>query len=335
MNIRKYFVFNIQSDDYLEPFLISAVATMLLTRFYLNVTNFPQISAGQLHIAHLLFGGVFMFIGIVLFAAFLNQPAHRAGAVLGGVGFGFFIDELGKFITADNNYFYEPTISIIYMVFILMFFGFKFLDKQHRLTSKEYLLNALEITQNLALYERDKHQKRTAINLLKKAGPSEPFVKDLMLMLEKYLPESGNEKDIIDNTVDEVSTIYHKFVSHKYFTTVAVIVFVLASLFGLYRIITIVAPYLANPNQKPTFSQLAELISTALSTALVIMGCARILKNRLEAYELFKMSLLVSIFLTQVFTFYRDQLAAITILAVNIFFYAIIQYMIKKELKEE
>lgn len=335
MNLRKYFVFNIQSDDYLEPFLISAVATMLLTRFYLNLTDFPQISAGQLHIAHLLFGGIFMLLGIVLFAAFLNQPAHRAGAVLGGVGFGFFIDELGKFITSDNNYFYEPTISIIYVVFILMFFGFKFLDKQHRLTSKEYLLNALEITQNLALYERDKHQKRTAINLLKKANEKEPFAKQLIEMLEKYQPGRGPEKDFIDDAVDEVSSLYNRLVSHKYFTTVTVIVFVMASAYGFYKITEIVATYLANPSNTPAFSQIAELISTALSIALVIMGCARILKNRLQAYELFKYALLVSIFITQVFTFYHDQLSAISILAVNIFFYAIIQYMIKKEQKEE
>lgn len=276
-----------------------------------------------------------MLIGIVLFAAFLNQPAHRVGAVLGGVGFGFFIDELGKFITSDNNYFYQPTISIIYIVFILMFFGFKFLDKQHRLTSKEYLLNALEITQNLALYQRNKHQKRTAINLLKKADPSEPFAKDLIEILEKYQPEQGNDKDIIDDTVDEVSSLYQKFVHHKYFTTVAVIVFILASLYGLLKIVEILTPYLANPNQTPAFSQLAELISTTLSTVFVVMGCARIFKNRLQAYELFKYALLVSIFITQVFTFYRDQLSAITILVINIFFYAVIQYMIKKELKED
>jgi len=276
-----------------------------------------------------------MLAGIVLFSAFLNQPAHRTASVLGGIGFGFFIDELGKFITSDNNYFYEPTISIIYVVFILMFFGFKFLDKQHRLTSKEYLLNALEITQNLALYERDKRQKRTAINLLKRADPKEPFADELIAMLEKYQPEEGNEKDIIDNTVDEVSTLYHKFVSHKYFIRVAILVFVLASLFGLFRIVGIISAFLVNPSQVPTFSQVAELLSTTLSTAFVILGCARILKNRLQAYELFKYALLISIFITQVFTFYRDQFSAITILAVNIFFYAVIQYMIKKERKEE
>jgi len=32
-----------------------------------------------------------------------------------------FIDELGKFITSDNNYFFQPTISLIYIVFIIIF----------------------------------------------------------------------------------------------------------------------------------------------------------------------------------------------------------------------
>ncbi len=335
MNLRKYFVFNIQSEEYLDPFLISAVATMLLTRFYLSLTDFPQIGAGELHIAHLLFGGFFMLVGIVFFATFLNQPAYRAGAILGGIGFGFFIDELGKFITSDNNYFYEPTISLIYIVFILIFFGFKFLDKEHKLNSKEFLLNAMEIMQNLALYEHDRRQRRTAIRLLSRADSNELFTRDLIAMLQKFEPDGISNKDIIDKTVDKIADIYKKIVHNKYFTTIVLVIYVLVSIYGLFRITQLLIPYFQNLDQHPTLSQLAELFSTALSTVLVIMGCARIFKSKLQAYELFKYALLISIFITQVFAFYRDQLSAITILIVNIFFYAVIQYMIKKELKED
>jgi hypothetical protein len=35
-----------------------AVVAVLLTRLYLNLTGFPHIGAGGLHIAHLLWGGL-------------------------------------------------------------------------------------------------------------------------------------------------------------------------------------------------------------------------------------------------------------------------------------
>lgn len=44
---------------------------------------------------------------------------QRLCALIGGIGFGLFIDELGKFITRDNNYFFQPTIGLIYAVFAI------------------------------------------------------------------------------------------------------------------------------------------------------------------------------------------------------------------------
>jgi hypothetical protein len=48
------------------------------------------------------------------------KPIKIITAVVAGSGFGFFIDELGKFITQDNNYFFKPAASLIIIIFILI-----------------------------------------------------------------------------------------------------------------------------------------------------------------------------------------------------------------------
>jgi hypothetical protein len=40
-------------------------------------------------------------------------------ALLSGVGLGLFIDEVGKFITSNNNYFFPLAAPIIYLAFLL------------------------------------------------------------------------------------------------------------------------------------------------------------------------------------------------------------------------
>ena len=40
-----------------EAFIIIAIATILITRLYLQLTGYPQVGGGDLHIAHALYGG--------------------------------------------------------------------------------------------------------------------------------------------------------------------------------------------------------------------------------------------------------------------------------------
>jgi hypothetical protein len=77
----------------LEWFLLSAVTMILIIRTQLWLTHYPQLGGNGLHIAHLLWGGLFMVISIWFGLIYLNRWSRAVLAILGGIGFGFFIDE--------------------------------------------------------------------------------------------------------------------------------------------------------------------------------------------------------------------------------------------------
>lgn len=103
--------------DRIDGFVLAGVITVLVTRGFLFVTGFPQIGGDSLHIAHVLWGGLFLSVAFLLLL--LSDNANKVfAAVLGGIGFGLFIDEVGKFITQDNDYFYKPAFGIMYLTFL-------------------------------------------------------------------------------------------------------------------------------------------------------------------------------------------------------------------------
>src|SRR3989338_5639620 len=106
----KFLLRDIEAEDLLESFLVSAITALLGSRFFLKITGYPTLGGETLHIAHVLFGGAFMLFALIILLAFITKSAKTLAAVLGGIGFGLFMDEIGKFVTHDNNYFFEPSI---------------------------------------------------------------------------------------------------------------------------------------------------------------------------------------------------------------------------------
>ncbi len=96
------------------------MVTVVTVRVLLELTGYPQLGGGRLHIAHLLWGGLLMFAANVVLLMYAPEW-RRLCAVMAGTGFGLFIDEVGKFITADNDYFYKPALSLIYICFVVLF----------------------------------------------------------------------------------------------------------------------------------------------------------------------------------------------------------------------
>src|SRR2546422_3815921 len=167
---RPFFIRNLDAGKLLESFLVSAVAAFLGVRFFLGVTGYPRLGGGGLHIAHMLWGGTLMVAAVLLLLSYLGQRIRRAAAVIAGLGFGLFIDELGKFITSDNNYFYRPAIALIYVVFVLLFLWWRSLERHRVWDEQTYLANALMLLQDAALHDLDPTEKYHLIRWLRQSG---------------------------------------------------------------------------------------------------------------------------------------------------------------------
>jgi hypothetical protein len=106
------------AQQYLLITLLSFAVSVAGTRLLLELTGYPQLG-GELHIAHVLWGGLLLFTAALIMMILANSWAHILGAVLAGLGVGLFIDEVGKFITQTNDYFYPAAAPIIYAFFLL------------------------------------------------------------------------------------------------------------------------------------------------------------------------------------------------------------------------
>ena len=110
--------------DEAERYLLVTIAAFALTvagvRWFLEVTGYPKVGGGGLHVAHMLWGGLLLIVAVVLPLLLVGRRVLMASAIAAGIGVGLFIDEVGKFITEENDYFFAPAAPIIYGSLLLL-----------------------------------------------------------------------------------------------------------------------------------------------------------------------------------------------------------------------
>jgi hypothetical protein len=136
------------SGEYLVFVLVSFALSVSVTRLFLSLSGYPQVGSGELHIAHVLWGGLLLFCATLLPLLLSNRNVYKATAILAGIGSGLFIDEVGKFITQRNDYFYPAAAPIIYIFFMLTLLLLLQVRRQEKTTVRADLSRALETLQD-------------------------------------------------------------------------------------------------------------------------------------------------------------------------------------------
>lgn len=344
--MRRFLIRDRDAGSHVEAFFVSAVAAVLGIRFWLQVTGYPRIEGHGLHIAHMLWGGLLMLAAILVLLSYLDRASVRQAAVLGGLGFGTFLDEVGKFVTQDNDYFYRPAVAIMYVVLVGAFLATRWARGRRRFSREEWLVNALRETENVALHDLDPDERRRALAFLDRSDPANPLVTALRQALRAapLVPEPRPGPAAL--LARRAREAYRRLVGHAWFTRGLVVFFVgqlvvkLAYVAGLFvylraessrsTVLAVLERLFRHP-ERPTFAEWAELGASLLSGVFVLLGVVALRRSRLAALRMFHRSILVTLLLTQVFMFYLEQLSALTGFALNVLILLALGYMIERE----
>lgn len=147
------------AEQHLVLTLVGFAASVILTRLFLEFTGYPQVGNGDLHIAHVLWGGLLLFAASLLPLLFANRWAYKVGALSAGVGVGLFIDEVGKFITQTNDYFHPAAAPIIYTFFLLTVLLYLQVRRPRARNARTELYRALDTFQEVLDRDLSAHER--------------------------------------------------------------------------------------------------------------------------------------------------------------------------------
>jgi len=319
-----------------EIWVVSAVVTILAIRGYLAATGYPQVGGSTLHIAHMLWGGLGMVVGFGMLAIFAHSAWKPIATVVSGAGFGCFIDELGKFITKDNDYFYRPTVAVIYAIFVAIFLVARYFVRKRATTTADHLYLAAQGVQWAAIGKLDAHRRRVALDHLDASGVTSPLAQQLRdILLSAELVEQGSQSRILalrDRMVDR----YWRIIGNHVLERIVIVLFLLKGLTVVVPPVVIVGVEAFGLHERLTFADWGSIGAAAVGGALAAFGAVRLFQGRrVVALRAFATSVLCSLLVGQIFSFAIDQFYAIVNVGIDLIMLGVIQFALAAEAEPE
>ena len=180
-----------RAERYLLTMLVCFGLSVALTRLFLELSGYPQIGNAELHIAHVLWGGLLLFAAVLVLLMFANPWIYNLGAILGGVGVGLFIDEVGKFITQSNDYFYPWAAPIIYAFFLLTVLIYVRVNRRKPENTRTAMYHALDLLAEVLDRDLEPTEKAELMQHLQAASREDQNkdMKRLSLLLLRFVQQ--------------------------------------------------------------------------------------------------------------------------------------------------
>ena len=206
--------------------LVSFALSVSAIRIFLEITGYPQIGSDELHFAHVLWGGLLLFASSLLPLIFVNKRILDISALFSGIGVGLFIDEVGKFITQTNNYFYPAAAPIIYVFFLLTIQIYRMIQKPIKNDLRTNLFHTLEEFEEVLEGDLSEIEKEKIINRME----SLDFVnedRELLELQEMFVlflrdpsrPFIEHEPDLFEKAANWLSHLEEKIFKNEKFHT--------------------------------------------------------------------------------------------------------------------
>lgn len=311
--------------EHLTILFVCGVATVIFTRGFLAATGYPQVGGSRLHIAHVLWGGLLMLAALLALLAFLSPATRPVSAVAGGVGLGLFIDEVGKFVTKDVDYFYKPAIAIIYVVFVVLFAVIRWLSRRG-FTAAEATLIGLESLQRAAAGGLTAGRRTRVLDLMRSVDATGPLAAGVIDLLERCAT-TPDRAGTAQRLSMRLAAVWTRLTAHRLFRLAIWELLAAAAAISAGEVGWLVRDGIHHLS----FSQRAFALTTIAADAILLAGALRLRRSLLSALHWYDHAVLLEITVAQVFLYGSEQLAATLNLAALLVVWALLRWAIHFE----
>ena len=266
---RRRLVRRLYAERYLLITMASFTLSISLLRLFLEITGYPQIGGGELHIAHVLWGGLILFTGSLFPLLFANKRSLDLSALLSGIGVGLFIDEVGKFLTRSNDYFYPAAAPIIYIFFLLTLFLFNMIRREQDPTPRQRLYYTLEEFEEVLEGDLSRQEYKEIVDDLHNLREREPDSEAGRVAGNLLTVLNEEEKNLVAHRPDFLEKIWQAWLDFedRNFSenTVPNWLLIIWAFSGVLAILHSVLSYFYTVGRLSFYGVIGELLATSLA----------------------------------------------------------------------